>query len=286
MEITVNGRQVEIRDDARNVLEALREIGIEIPNLCYLSETSIYGACRMCLVEVDGRDIVTSCTLQPRDGMSIKTHTPKIYELRKGILQLLLASHDGDCTTCEINGKCKLQKYAQEFGLTSNRFEKISKKTITDTSSVIVRDNAKCILSGDCVRACDEIQSIAAIDFAYRGFEAQVVPSFEEKLENPECVLCGQCVAYCPTGALAIRNDVDKVYKAIEEEKHVISMIAPAVRASLQKEFGLEDDAATAGRIVSLLKMIGFKKVFDVAFSADLVTYEEAREFAERLEKR
>jgi iron-hydrogenase subunit alpha len=285
MKIVVNGREIEIRDDARNVLEALREVGIEIPNLCYLSETSIYGACRMCLVEVDGKDIVTSCTLQPREGMVIKTHTPKIYELRKGILQLLLASHDGDCTTCEMNGKCKLQKYAQEFGLTNNRFEKISKKTITDTSSVIVRDNSKCILCGDCVRACDEIQSIAAIDFAYRGFEAQVVPSFEEKLENTECVLCGQCVAYCPTGALAIRNDVDKVYKAIEDGKYVIGMVAPAVRASLQEEFGLEDDVATAGRMVSLLKMIGFKKVFDVAFAADLVTYEEAHEFIERLER-
>lgn len=285
MKITVNGRQVEIRDDARNVLEALREIGIEIPNLCYLSETSVYGACRMCLVEVDGKDIVTSCTLAPREGMEIKTHTPKIYEMRKGILQLILASHDGDCTTCEMNGKCKLQKYAQDFGLNTNRFEKISKKTIIDNTSIIVRDNAKCILCGDCVRACDELQTVAAIDFAYRGFEAQVVPSFEEKLENTECVFCGQCVAYCPTGALSIRNDVDKVYKAIEDGKYVIGMIAPAVRASLQEEFGLEDDIAMAGRMVSVMKMIGFKKVFDVAFSADLVAYEEAHEFMERLEK-
>ncbi|HOP82077.1 MAG TPA: [FeFe] hydrogenase, group A [Fervidobacterium sp.] len=285
MKINVNGKQVEIRDDAKNVMEALREIGIEIPNLCYLSETSVYGACRMCLVEVDGKEIVTSCTLAPREGMSIRTHTPKIYEMRKGILQLLLASHDGDCTTCEMNGKCKLQRYARDFGLTTNRFATVSKKAITDNSSIIVRDNAKCILCGDCVRACEELQTVSAIDFAYRGFDTQVVPSFEEKIENTECVFCGQCVAYCPTGALAIRNDVDKVYKAIENGKYVIGMIAPAVRASLQEEFGLEDDIAMAGRMVSVLKMIGFKKVFDVAFSADLVAYEEAHEFLERLEK-
>lgn len=285
MKIIVNGREVEVRDNAANALEALKEVGIEIPNLCYLSETSVYGACRMCLVEVDGKDIVTSCTLSLREGMEIKTHTPKIYEMRKGILQLLLASHDGDCPTCEMNGKCKLQKYAQDFGLNANRFEKLSKKSISDNTSIIVRDNGKCILCGDCVRACDELQTVAAIDFAYRGFEAQVVPSFEEKLENTECVFCGQCVAYCPTGALSIRKDVDNVYKAIENGKYVIGMIAPAVRASLQEEFGVEDDISMAGRMVSILKMIGFKKVFDVAFAADLVAYEEAHEFMERLEK-
>ncbi|ABR30357.1 iron hydrogenase [Thermosipho melanesiensis] len=284
MKIIVNGKETIINDNAKNLLEALKEVGIEIPNLCYLSETSIYGACRMCLVEVDNQ-ITTSCSIKPYEGMNVKTHTPEIYEMRRGILELLLASHNRDCTTCERNGNCKLQKYAEEFGIRKVRFDKIDKPNIIDYSSIIIRDNSKCILCGDCVRVCDEIQSIGAIDFAFRGFEAQVMPAFGEELANTACVLCGQCVAHCPTGALTFRNDIQKVYKAMEEEKFVIGMIAPAVRASIQEELGLDGDVVTAGRIVNFLKMIGFKKVFDVSFAADLVAYEEAHEFKERLER-
>ena len=285
MKIYVNGKETIIDDNARNVLEALKEVGIEIPNLCYLSETSVYGACRMCLVEVEGNGIVTSCTLKPYEGMRIKTHTPEIYEMRRGILELLLASHNRDCTTCERNGQCKLQKYAEEFGIRNVRFEKLDKSNIFDSSSIIIRDNSKCILCGDCVRACEEIQSVAAIDFAHRGFEAQVVPAFEEGLANSECVYCGQCVAYCPTGALTFRSDVKELYNAMESGKTIIGMIAPAVRSAVQEELGLEGDMVIAGRLVNFLKMIGFSKVFDVSFAADLVAYEEAHEFKERIEK-
>ncbi|OOC44899.1 [FeFe] hydrogenase, group A [Thermosipho sp. 1074] len=284
MKIIVNGKETIINDNARNLLEALRDVGIEIPNLCYLSETSIYGACRMCIVEVDGQ-LMTSCSIKPYEGMNVKTHTPEIYEMRRGILELLLASHNRDCTTCERNGNCKLQKYAEEFGIRKVRFDKLDKSNIIDYSSIIIRDNSKCILCGDCVRVCDEVQSIGAIDFAFRGFEAQVMPAFGEELANTNCVLCGQCVAHCPTGALTFRNDIQKVYKAMEEGKYIIGMMAPAVRASIQEELGLENDVVTAGRIVNFLKSIGFNKVFDVAFAADLVAYEEAHEFKERLEK-
>ena len=283
MKIIVNGKETIIRDNERNMLEALQHIGIEIPNLCYLSEASTFGACRMCLVEVDGKDVVTSCTLSPREGMRIRTNTPEIYELRRGILELILASHDGDCPTCERNGSCKLQKYAEDFGIRKNRFSKNKKNTITDYSSPIVRDNSKCILCGDCVRVCEEIQSVGAIDFAYRGFNSQVVPAFEDGLSLTECVYCGQCVAYCPTGALTFRNDLDELYKALKKKKTVIGMIAPAVRVAIQEEFGLSSDMVMAGRLASFLRMSGFSKVFDVAFAADLVAYEEAYEFKDRL---
>jgi iron-hydrogenase subunit alpha len=283
MKIIVNGKETNIRDNERNMLEALKHIGIEIPNLCYLSEVSTFGACRMCLVEVDGKEIVTSCTLAPREGMKIRTNTPEIYELRRGVLELILASHDGDCPTCERNGSCKLQKYAEDFGIRKVRFNKNKKTAIADGSSPIIRDNSKCILCGDCVRVCDEIQSVGAIDFAYRGFNTQVVPAFEDPLSLTECVYCGQCVAYCPTGALTFRNDLDLLYKALKEKKTVIGMIAPAVRVAIQEEFGLASDMVMSGRLASFLRMSGFSKVFDVAFAADLVAYEEAYEFKDRL---
>ncbi|MEN2983957.1 MAG: [Fe-Fe] hydrogenase large subunit C-terminal domain-containing protein [Dictyoglomaceae bacterium] len=286
MKIYVDGKEVIIRDDERNLLEALKNVGIEIPNLCYLSETSIYGACRLCLVEVDGKNIVTSCNLKPYEGIVIRTNTPEIYEIRKGILELLLASHNRDCTTCERNGSCKLQDYAEAFGIRRIRFDSLTRDSKIDNTSPVVRDNSKCILCGDCVRVCDEVQGVSAIDVAGRGFASKVVPSFDHSLSEVECVYCGQCVAYCPTGALSIRNDIDKLYKVLKNKnKIIIGMIAPAVRSAIQEEFKLDGDLFIAGRLNSFLKTIGFSKVFEVPFGADLVAYEEAHEFLERIER-
>jgi len=286
MKIYVDGREVIIGDNERNLLEALKKVGIEIPNLCYLSEASIYGACRLCLVEVNGKNIVTSCNLKPEEGMIIRTNTPEIYEIRKGILELLLASHNRDCTTCERNGSCKLQEYAEAFGIREIRFDSVRKDGGIDKLSPVVRDNSKCILCGDCVRVCEELQGVAAIDIAGRGFASKVTPAFEHSLADVECVYCGQCAAYCPTGALYVRNDIDKVYNALKKkDKVVIGMIAPAVRTAIQEEFGMEKDLFVAGRVSSFLKMLGFAKVFEVPFGADLVAYEEAHEFLDRLEK-
>jgi iron-hydrogenase subunit alpha len=286
MKIYVDGREVIIGDNERNLLEALKKVGIEIPNLCYLSEASIYGACRLCLVEVNEKNIVTSCNLKPEEGMIIRTNTPEIYEIRKGILELLLASHNRDCTTCERNGSCKLQEYAEAFGIREIRFDSVRKDGGIDKFSPVVRDNSKCILCGDCVRVCEELQGVAAIDIAGRGFASKVTPAFEHSLADVECVYCGQCVAYCPTGALYVRNDIDKVYNALKKkDKVVIGMIAPAVRTAIQEEFGREKDLFVAGRVSSFLKMLGFAKVFEVPFGADIVAYEEAHEFLDRLEK-
>ena len=282
MTVYVDGRQVQIDPNASNLLEALKEVGIEIPNLCYLSETSVYGACRMCLVEVDGQ-LVTSCTTKPREGMHVKTNTPQIQQLRRGILELILASHNRDCTVCERNGSCKLQKYAEEFGIRNVRFDELPKPTFVDASSPIVRDTSRCILCGDCVRMCEEVQGVGAIDFAYRGIESRVSPAFEANLSETECVYCGQCVSVCPTGALYARNDLEKLYEALSNGKVVIGMIAPAVRVALAEEFGIEKDPFIAERLVSFLKFSGFFKVFDVAFGADLVAFEEAHELLERL---
>ncbi|WP_448516818.1 [Fe-Fe] hydrogenase large subunit C-terminal domain-containing protein [Pseudothermotoga sp.] len=282
MTIHVDGRQVQIDPNAKNLLEALKEVGIEIPNLCYLSETSVYGACRMCLVEVDGQ-LVTSCTTKPKEGMHIKTNTPQIQQLRRGILELILASHNRDCTICERNGSCKLQEYAEEFGIRKVRFDQLPKPMFFDASSPIVRDTSRCILCGDCVRMCEEVQSVGAIDFAYRGIETRVSPAFEANLSETECVYCGQCVSVCPTGALYVRNDLEKLYEALSNGKVVIGMIAPAVRVALAEEFGIEKDPFIAERLVSFLKLSGFSKVFDVAFGADLVAFEEAHELLERL---
>lgn len=285
MRINVDGRELNINPNARNLLEALREVGIEIPNLCYLSEVSVYGACRMCLVEVDGQ-IVTSCTTKPYEGMKVKINTPEIHRMRKTILELILASHNRDCTTCDKNGSCKLQKYAEEFGIREIRFQPLRKENNVDASSPIVRDTSKCILCGDCVRVCEEIQGIGVIDFAKRGHETRVTTAFDTPLGETECVFCGQCVAYCPTGALSVRDELDKLMEALENGKMVVGMIAPAVRTAIQEVFGIRDEVAMAERLVAFLKMMGFSKVFDVSFGADLVAYEEAHEFHERLKKR
>lgn len=282
MTIYVDGREVHIDGNATNLLEALRGVGIEIPNLCYLSEASTYGACRMCLIEVDGQ-LVTSCTTKPREGMRIKTNTPQIQQLRRGILELILASHNRDCTVCERNGSCKLQKYAEDFGVRKIRFDDLSKPKILDTSSPIVRDTSRCILCGDCVRMCEEIQGVGVIDFAGRGFESRVASAFDASLAETECVYCGQCVSVCPTGALSVKNEIEKLYEALVSGKTIVGMIAPAVRVALAEEFGIEKDPLIAERLVNFLKSTGFSKVFDVAFGADLVAFEEAHELLERI---
>ncbi len=286
--ITINGIKTEFTDE-KNILSIIRKMGIEIPTFCYYSDLSIYGACRMCVVEDQRGSIMASCSTVPRDGMNIKTHTPKLQKHRKMILELLLSSHCRDCTTCEKNGKCKLQELARNYGINTVRFDggnPFNRHHAEDHSSVsITRDPNKCILCGDCVRMCSEIQNVGAIDFAHRGSNVIVTPAFEVPIAETGCVNCGQCAAVCPTGAITIKDDKQKVWDAIHDPtKRVVAQIAPAVRVAIGQEFGLAEGDNEIGKLASALRRIGFDRVYDTSLGADLTIMEEAQELVERLQ--
>jgi len=280
----INDQRVGFNGE-KNVLAVIRKAGIEIPTFCYYSELSTYGACRMCVVENEWGGVEASCSMEPRNGMKIKTHTKKLIKHRKMILELLLASHCSDCTTCERNGSCKLQELAKQFGITDVRFQNTKEvKELDQTSGAIVRNPNKCILCGDCVRVCSEIQGMGILDFAHRGYALEVAPAFERSLSETRCVSCGQCAAVCPTGAITIKQDIDHVWDAIfDENKRVVVQIAPAVRVAVGEVFGLKAGENHLGKLVSALRRIGFDHVYDTALGADLTVMEEAREFLDRL---
>lgn len=286
MTVTIDNQVVEI-DGAPTLLELTRRIGVDIPTFCYNSELSIYGACRMCVVELEGRGIVASCSTPPAPGMRIFTNSPRVQRVRRTVLELLLANHDRDCTTCEKNGRCKLQELANRFGVRKVRFgERDVKLPVDDSSVAIVRDPNKCILCGDCVRICSEVQGIGVLDFSNRGSKVQVTPAFGKSLSEVECVNCGQCSAVCPTGALTIKSEITKAWAAINQpDKMVVAQVAPAVRVALGEEFGLAAGEIVTGKMVAALKRLGFDKVFDTSIAADFTVMEEATEFLGRYQK-
>ena len=282
----VDGKPVELNGE-KNILEVVRKAGVDLPTFCYHSELSVYGACRMCLVELGNGQIVAGCSTPPRPGMEVKTTTPRVQKIRKMALELLLANHDRDCTTCEKSGSCKLQELAQRFGIRQVRFgHRDTKVDIDDSSPALVRDPNKCILCGDCVRMCQEVQGIGVLDFAYRGSQMTVTPAFGKKMAEVDCVNCGQCAAVCPTGALVVKSQVKQVWRALHDpNKTVIAQIAPAVRVAVGETFGLEPGENTLGKLTAALRQMGFGKVFDTSFAADLTVMEEGTEFLNRLQK-
>ena len=281
--VTIDGKQV-VYEGERNLLELVRKAGIDLPTFCYHSELSVYGACRLCIVDIEGRGVTASCSVIPEAGMVVRTRTQELREMRKITLELLLANHHQSCPTCPKNAACQLQELSGRLGVTSVRFKPANKQApIDDSSPAIIRDPNKCVLCGDCVRYCSEVQSVGAIDFAHRGSAACVMPAFDRDLAKVECVNCGQCAAVCPTGALSIKPHVEPVWEALNDKgKTVVAQIAPAVRVALGEMFGLGAGSVTTGHIVAALKQLGFAKVFDTAFAADLTVIEEATEFLSR----
>ena len=282
--MTINNRKVAF-DNEKNVLSVIRKSGIDLPTFCYHSELSTYGACRMCVVEDDRGRVFASCSETPREGMVIYTNTPRLQHHRKMILELLLASHCRDCTTCRKNGVCTLQKLAQQLGVNYVRFENNKPVLPLDESSdCIVRDPNKCILCGDCVRTCGEIQGLNILDFAFRGAKMQVMPAFNKDLADTDCVGCGQCRAVCPTGAITIKHNIHPVWQAVaDKDTRVAVQIAPAVRVAVGDKFGIPKGENTLGKLAAALRRMGFDEIYDTNFGADLTVMEESQELLERL---
>lgn len=286
----INGKEYEYTDEP-NLLEVIRKAGIEMPTFCYCSDLKPFGSCRMCVVEVEypnGRRIInSSCTMPPEPNIKVETHTQRTRNIRKTVLELLLANHDRECTTCDKSGSCDLQKYAEQYGIKKIKYPQLKKEkmlAIDESNPSIVRDPNKCILCGACVRACTEHQGLSVLGFANRGSKTVVQPMAGKSIIESECVNCGQCVAVCPTGALTIKNDVENVWNALTNpNKKVVVQFAPAVRVAIGELFGFKVGENMTGKLYAALRALGFDLVFDTNFSADLTIMEEATEFLGRL---
>ena len=284
--IQINGMPLSVPKGI-SILEAARYAGIEIPTLCYLKDINEIGACRICMVEVKGaRNLVTACVYPVSEGMEVFTNTEKVRHSRKTTLELILSTHDKSCLSCIRSGTCELQALCKEFGVDDeNAF---AGETIhydfDDSAAHMVRDNNKCILCRRCVAACDA-QGISVIGANARGFDTHISSAFDKDLANVSCISCGQCIVNCPTGAIVEKDDTDKVLAAINgPEKFVIVNTAPSIRATLGEAFGMHIGTNVEGKMVAALRRLGFDKVFDTDFAADLTIVEEAHEFLERFQ--
>ena len=285
--LTINGKQIQA-EQGTTILEAARAAGIYIPTLCYHPELRPEGACRLCMVEASGaRSLVASCVYPVSEGMVVKTNTANVREARKTVIELLLANHPKDCLSCQKSGDCELQKIAADLGLRKIRFEGGETKAhpIDCSNPSLVRDQEKCILCGRCIRICRDVQGMDVYSFAGRGFNTIVSTAFEHDLKDAACTYCGQCASVCPTGAIVEKDDTEQVWQAINDpEKVVIVQTAPSVRVALGEELNIPAGSIVTGKMVAALRSLGFDKIFDTNFSADLTIMEEGHEFLDRLQ--
>ena len=285
--LSIDNITVEV-PEGTTILNAARKVGIKIPTLCYLENVQAIGACRVCLVEVEGaKTLVTSCVTPATEGMKVHTNTKRVRDARRTVVELILSDHDGDCQTCDRSGDCELQELARELGIREVTYPgETSKKVIDESTPALVRDSAKCIQCRRCVAICNEIQGVGAIFPQNRGFQTIIGPAFCNDLSDVACVNCGQCAAVCPVGAISEKDEIDDVWAALENpDKHVVVQTAPAIRAALGECFGYPPGALVTGKMVSALRRLGFDAVFDTNFTADLTIMEEGTELLMRLKK-
>ncbi len=285
IKVKINGKEYQV-EKGITILEACRRVGIKVPTLCYLKDINAIGACRVCVCEVVGaRSLVAACVYPiEREGTEIYTNSKRVLDSRRTTVELLLSNHNNSCNSCVKSGKCELQQLSQELGCNEHHYDGLKQSFEEDVTPYLVRDNSKCVLCRRCVAACRSLQHVSVIGANERGFNTAIGSAYELSLNDVPCVACGQCITVCPTGALRERDNIDDVLAALNDKtKHVVIATAPAVRVAIGEEFGYPIGTNVEGKMVSALKMLGFDKVFDVNFTADVTIMEEGTELLGRV---